>query len=196
MATGGTNFAPYLITAFATLAGVAITAAFAEYRERRRSREEQQRERDQTVEERWKWLRQERRQSYAALVHLGFQSAAVLLEAAARLHDRNDSKGALELWSRLDELQDAISAQVADVQLVGSEAVVEAAHGLRRSFRHAPRELKQAVAAFRTGECGDRELDGRLSGRVRTVYRATHALVETATHDLRISLGVSGEAEV
>lgn len=195
MGAGATNFAPYLITACATLAGVAITAAFAEYRERRRSREEQQRERDRIIEERWKWLRQERRQSYAALVHLGFQAAAVLLEAASRLHDRNDKKGALELWTRLDELQDTISAQVADVQLVGSNSVIEAAHGLRRSFRHAPSVLKQSVAASRARKSGSRESTDHLSERVRAVYRATHSLVEAATRDLHMSLDISHEAD-
>jgi len=48
--------APYLITAGATLGGVLITGLLAEYRERRRSREERQRERDRLAEERWRWL--------------------------------------------------------------------------------------------------------------------------------------------
>jgi len=193
MAAGGTSIAPYLITAFATLSGVAITAAFAEYRERRRSREERQRERDRVTEDRWKWLRQERRQAYAALVHLGLQVAHTLLEAAARLHDRDDPEGALELWSRLDELEDAVSAQVADVRLVGSEAVVEAAHALRRSVRRAPSLLKRSVAAFQAGEGNQGEQDGELSEKVRAVYGATDGLVEAATADLRESLDAGEE---
>ncbi|MGR6975231.1 hypothetical protein ACU639_37620 [Streptomyces cynarae] len=160
MAAGGTSIAPYLITASATLAGVLITAAFAEYREQRRSREERQRERDRVTEERWKWLRQERRQAYAALVNLGFQIAATLLEAASRLHDRKDLKGALELWTRLDELQDAIHAQVADVQLVGSEAVITAAHTLRRSARRTAGLLSRSVDAAKKRADEDTADDG------------------------------------
>lgn len=195
MAAGGTSFAPYLITALATLAGVLITGAFAEYRERRRSREEQQRERERIVEERWKWLRQERRQSYATLAHLGFQAAAVLQEAASRLHDRHDSRGARELWTRLDELRDSISAQVADVQLVGSEAVIEAAHRLRRSFRRAPDLLDQSVTTAQAGDPGIHESDENLSARTRAVYEATHSLVTAATQDLRMSLDGSAETD-
>ncbi len=45
-----------MITAGATLGGVLITGLLAEYRERRRSREERQRERDRLAEERWRWL--------------------------------------------------------------------------------------------------------------------------------------------
>jgi hypothetical protein len=191
MAAGGTSVAPYLITACATLSGVAITAAFAEYRERRRSREERQRERDRVTEERWKWLRQERRQAYAALVHLGFQAAATLIEAASRLHDQRDPDRALELWPRLDELGDAVAAQVADVRLVGSAAVIEAAHGLRRAVRRAPNALERRVAAYQAGETDSEEL----SARVRAVYRATDSLVEAATADLHVSPDVDDEAE-
>lgn len=194
MAAGGTYLAP-LITAFSTLAGVVITLLVAESRERRRSREERQRERDRVAEERWKWLRQERRQAYAALVHLGFQIAATLLEAASRLHDRKDPKGALELWTRLDELQDAIHAQVADVQLVGSEAVITEAHTLRRSARRTASLLSQSVDAAKGNQAAnDKENDG-LSQRIRLLYGATNDLVEAATADLCVSLDAGDEAE-
>ncbi|MER6374855.1 hypothetical protein ABT255_42335 [Streptomyces mirabilis] len=195
MAAGGTSIAPYLITASATLSGVAITAAFAEYRERRRSREERQRERDRVTEERWKWLRQERRQAYAALVHLGFQAAATLLEAASQLHDKGDPKGALELWTRLDELQDAIHAQVADVQLVGSEAVITAAHTLRRSARRTAGLLSQSVDAAKRKKADDDTATDGLSQRIRLLYGATNDLVAAATEDLRVSPGDGGEAD-
>ncbi|MFG5720314.1 hypothetical protein [Streptomyces murinus] len=183
-----------LITASATLLGVGITAGFAEYREQRRSREERQRERDRVTEERWKWLRQERRQAYAALVHLGFQIAATLLEAASRLHDRKDPDGALELWSRLDELEDAIRAQVADVQLVGSEAVLTAAHTLRRSARRTASLLSQSVDAARESQGDNDSGNDGLSQRVRLLYGATNNLVDAATADLRVSLDAGDEA--
>lgn len=194
MAAGGTSIAPYLITASATLAGVLITAAFAEYREQRRSREERQREQDRVTEERWKWLRQERRQAYAALVHLGFQIAATLTEAASRLHDRKDPKGALELWTRLDELQDAIHAQVADVQLVGSEAVITAAHTLRRSARRTAGLLSQSVDAAKKRADDGTASDG-LSQRIRLLYGATNDLVVAATEDLGVSVEAGSEDE-
>ncbi|MGV9243586.1 hypothetical protein [Streptomyces sp. NPDC003710] len=194
MAAGGTSLAPYLITASATLFGVAITLVASEIREKRRSREERQRERDRIAEERWKWLRQERRQAYAALVSLGFQLAATLLEAASRLHDRDDPDGALELWSRLDELQDAIHAQVADVQLVGSEAVLTTAHALRRSARHTASLLSQSIDAAKKNADDGAANDG-LSQRVRVLYGATNDLVEAATADLRVSVDVGDEAD-
>lgn len=56
----GASITPYLITAGSTLAGVAVTGVLAEYRERRRAREDRERELDRLVEERLKWLRQER----------------------------------------------------------------------------------------------------------------------------------------
>ncbi|WP_367318800.1 hypothetical protein [Streptomyces sp. HUAS ZL42] len=194
MAAGGTSLAPYLITASATLAGVLITAAFAEFREQRRSREDRQRERDRVTEERWKWLRQERRQAYAALVHLGFQAAATLLEAASRLHDRKDPEGALELWTRLDELEDAIHAQVADVQLVGSEAVLTAAHGLRRSARRTASLLSQSVDAAKKNRLDNGNTNDGLSERIRILYGATNDLVDAATADLRVSPEADDEA--
>jgi hypothetical protein len=193
MAAGGTSLAPYLITASSTLAGVVITLVVSEIRERRRSREERQRERDRVTEERWKWLRQERRQAYAALVSLGYQAAATLQEAGSRLHDRKDHKGALELWGRLDELRDQIAAQVADVQLVGSEAVITSAQDLRRSFRRAPNALQMAADPQAGKSRGDESAD-QLSERVRAVYRATHHLVEVATADLHVSLDDRNEA--
>ncbi|MCH5677915.1 hypothetical protein [Streptomyces gilvus] len=194
MAAGGTSIAPYLITASSTLAGVVITLIVSEIRERRRAREERQRERDRVIEDRWKWLRQERRQAYAALVSLGFQAAATLLEAASRLHDRKDPDGALELWSRLDELEDAIYAKVADVQLVGSEAVLTKAYALRRSARRTASLLSQSVDAAREHQSDDDAADDGLSPRIRRLYGATHDLVEAATADLRVSLDASEEA--
>lgn len=92
MAAGGTSLAPYLITASSTLAGVLTILRVSEIRERRRSREERQRERDQVTEERWRWLRQERRQAYAALMHLGFQASATLQEAGSQLHDAKTAR--------------------------------------------------------------------------------------------------------
>jgi hypothetical protein len=181
-----TSIAPYVITAGATLAGVAITGVLAEYRERRRSREERQRERDRLNEERVKWLRQERRQSYAALIDVGYQAANLYLEASSRVFDQNDPAGALELWQRLDTLRDLISAKVADVELVGSAEVVSAAHGLRRTFRRAPDLL--AHAARELTHKGRDELSVDLSPRVRAIFEAVHRLVDTAKRDLRIEL--------
>ncbi|MEV7737827.1 hypothetical protein AB0O75_38135 [Streptomyces sp. NPDC088921] len=187
MAAGGTSIAPYLITASATLIGVAITLVAAEIREKRRSREERQRERDRVTEERWKWLRQERRQAYAALVSLGFQTANTLEEGAAQRHDLD---AAVKLETRLDELEDAVYAQVADVQLIGSEAVLTAAYTLRRSVRRTSTLLSRSTEAAGRGETDD----GALSEKIRTVYGATHALVDAATADLRVSLDVGDEA--
>ncbi|MER6209198.1 hypothetical protein [Streptomyces sp. NPDC001642] len=136
----------------------------------------------------------ERRQAYAALVHLGFQIAATLMEAATRLHDRKDPKGALELWARLDELQDAIHAQVADVPLVGSEAVITAAHTLRRSARRTVGLLGQSVDAAKKRADDDTAGDG-LSQRIRLLYGATNDLAEAATDDLRVSLDAGSEGE-
>ena len=75
-------------------------SCFAEYPERRRAREERERERDRLTEERVKWLRQERRQSYAALIDAGYQAANLYLEASSRLFEGNDPDGATELWRR------------------------------------------------------------------------------------------------
>lgn len=168
-----------LITAGATLSGVAITALLAAGRERRQYREERQRERARVAEERWKWLRAERRQAYAALVNLGFQAATTLVEGQSR---QDDPDVAAELETRLDELEDAIYAQVADVQLVGSEAVLTAAYALRRSVRRTSTLLGRSIRAAGQDETDD----GALSEKVRTVYGATHALVEAATDDLRV----------
>jgi hypothetical protein len=186
MTAGTTSIAPYLITAGATLGGVAITAAFAEYRERRRAREERERERDRLTEERVKWLRQERRQSYAALIDVGYQGANLYLEASSRLFDRNDPAGAMELWQPLDALRDVISGRVADVELVGSTEVVRAARSLRRAFRRAPDLLIHvAHSAKENNETRD-ELAADLSPKVRSLFSAVHRLVDTAKRDLRI----------
>jgi hypothetical protein len=186
MTAGTTSLAPYLITAGATLGGVAITAVFAEYRERRRAWEERERERDRLTEERVKWLRQERRQSYAALIDVGYQAANLYLEASSRLFDRNDPDGAMELWRPLDALRDLISGKVADVELVGSTEVVRAARGLRRAFRRAPDLLIHAAQGVKEDIEPRGELSADLSPRVRSLFGAVHRLVDTAKRDLRI----------
>lgn len=149
------------------------------------SQEERDRERNRLMEDRVKWLRQERRQSYAALIDVGYQAAQLYLEAALRLFDRNDPDGAIELWRPLDTLRDTTSGKVADVELVGSPAVVSAAHGLRRAFRRAPDLLINS--ARRAKESTEPEEDSvGLSPRVRAIFGAVQHLVETAKRDLRI----------
>lgn len=184
--TAGTSIAPYLITAGATLGGVAITAVFAEYRERRRAREERQRERDRLIEERIKWLRQERRQSYAALIDVGYQAANLYLEASSRLFDKKDPDGAMELWEPLDALRDEISGRAADVELVGSTEVVRAARSLRRTFRRAPNLLIYAARGVKKNTEPPDKLSADVSPQVRSLFSAVHRLVDTAKRDLRI----------
>jgi hypothetical protein len=183
--SASTSIAPYLITAGATLAGVAITALFAEYRERRRSREERDRERERTAEERQKWLRQERRQSYASLIDAGYQAASLLLDAASRLFDgAADPDSALELWRPLDELRDSIAAKVADVELIGSKGVVSAAHGLRRTFRRAPDMLLYCAREIKEDRKGQSDLSSHLP--VRRMFGAVHRLTDESRKDLAV----------
>jgi len=78
----------------------------------------------------------------------------MLWEAQSRAFDEGDIKGALQLWKPLEELRDAIYAQVADVELVGSDTVIVAAHSLRRTVRRAPglltRDLRFVAERART----------------------------------------------
>ncbi|MFP3960834.1 hypothetical protein SMC26_00750 [Actinomadura fulvescens] len=178
MAGATTSIAPYLITAGSTLAGVLITGILAEYRERRRSAEERRREEDRLAEERWKWLRQERRESYARLISLGYQAASLFAEAADVSHKSPDK--AKKLWKSADELRDAIHSQVADVELVGSEAVISASHSLRRTMRRAPGLLV---------ELRENERDA-LNHKVRSLYGATNDLVDIAKRDLNLDMPV------
>ena len=186
MTAGTTSIAPYLITARATLGGVAVTAVFAEYRERRRAREERERERDRLTEERVKWLRQERRQSCAALIDAGYQAANLYLEASSRLFEGNDPDGATELWRPLDALRDVISGKVADVELVGSTEVVRASRALQRAFRRTPDLLIHAAHGVKENIERRDELSADLSPRVRSLFGAVHRLVDTTKRDLRI----------
>jgi len=181
-----TSIAPYLITTGATLGGVAIMGLLAEYRERRRSGEERDRERSRIMEERVKWLRQERRQSYAALIDVGYRASNLYLEASSRIFDRSDPDGAIELWQPLDALRDLMSGKVADVELVGSGEVVKAAHGLRRAFRRAPDLLIRAARGIKE-DAGQRdELAEEISPRVRSLFKAVQHLTDIAKRDLRI----------
>lgn len=186
---GGPNErGPYVITAGATLGGVAITGVLAEYRERRRSREERERERDRVIEERLKWLRQERRQSYARLIDVGYEAASLLLEASSRVFDSADPDAARELWPTLDQLRDTIRAKVADVELVGSAAVVDAAYELRSVFRRAP-DVLLTCASIRDDPGRAEELSSAMAPKVRAMFRVVQRLTEVAKRDLRIDTG-------
>lgn len=131
------------------------------------------------------------RQSYAGLIDLGYQAANLLLEASSRLFNREDPDSAMELWPLLDRLRDSISARVADVELVGSDEVINAAHRLRRAFRRAPDLLISCAQSLKHGDERREELSAQLSPRVRWMFEAVHRLVEAAKGDLRVDVGQS-----
>jgi hypothetical protein len=83
---------------------------------------------------------------------------------------------------------------VADVQLVGSETVITAAHALRRSARRTAGLLSQSVDAAKKKANDGTARDG-LSQRIRLLYGATNDLVQAATEDLRVSLEAGSEEE-
>lgn len=184
--TMSTDLAPYFITAAATLSGVAITGTLAEFRERRRAREDRQRELDRLTEERLKWLRTERRQSYAAFLDIGYQAANMLIEVASRILDGENLEGAAELMVPLDALRDAIRVRVADIELVGSPDVVSAALDVRRAFRRAPNIAATAIAQLSTTDADREGLSAALSSKVREMYTVVQNFVDSAQADLAI----------
>jgi hypothetical protein len=170
-----TALAPYFLTAGATLAGVAITGALAELRERRNSREDHA-----------NWLRAERRRSYAAMIETGYVAANLYLEGASRMFDNADLDGAKALWPELDNARDLLRIRATDVDLIGTRSIIEAAHGLRRSFRRAPNLYMNALHRLEAGE-DPSEVSREVSPQIRSLYGLVNDLVEEVRQDLGIN---------
>lgn len=136
-----TGTASLLISTIATLSGVAITAIFAELRERRRSYLEERRIERSERQDHLKWLRQERRLLYAVLV----QSAERSIEQYGSILDGilldNSLAGNVNphveqrvLMENLFETSREVARCASEVQMIGSADVLGAANAVHESL--------------------------------------------------------------
>ncbi|WP_157734985.1 hypothetical protein [Pseudofrankia inefficax] len=129
----GTAIAPLIISSAATLSGVSIAGILAEYRERRRTVVEEQRAERQYRQDHHKWLRQERRLLYSAIV-LSLEKAAdqysrlldsLLADSYTRTNDPTREQRAL--LEDLAVVSREVARQVIEIQVVGSDEAAAAA---------------------------------------------------------------------
>lgn len=136
-----TEIAPLLISSIAALSGVAITAIFAELRERRRASSEERRMERSERQEHFKWLRQERRLLYAALIlslDKAVEQYSKLLDSL--LLDNSMARSvdpATEEAILMEDLRGTsreVAKQVFEIQVLGSEEALEAANAASESL--------------------------------------------------------------
>lgn len=182
-----------IITAGAALAGVMLTVVVTGRRERRRSaeqlsreermsRDEQERENRRLGEERWRWLREERRTVYVGFAVTVDGALSKSGDAVGELV-RGNTEGASQRATDLLQLLDPVAVSLHEIQLIGATDVVNPAGRVWQLLWRQGAKLDELVNQLEAGEKID---PTEVMYGIQLLGEATRAFTSAAREDLEV----------